>query len=85
MHTHTQHLWPWFVLCGFTIWAYRKQWFITDREFMKEMIEHHAMALFTTKHRIRAAEHADVKALAYQIHLTQQEEVALMKRWLRNN
>jgi len=34
-------------LLGFFIYLYRTQKYITDKEYLKEMIEHHSMALLT--------------------------------------
>jgi Na+-transporting NADH:ubiquinone oxidoreductase subunit NqrB len=35
-------------LIGFFIYLYRAQKYITDKEYLKEMIEHHSMALLTS-------------------------------------
>ena len=59
--------------------AIRYQWFINDEQYLRDMIQHHSMALFTS----RAAKHKSanpiVKQLAINIAQTQEKEIDVMK------
>jgi hypothetical protein len=59
--------------------AYRTQAFITDREWLHEMIPHHSMAVLTSQARMERSNSKRIKQLAEQILATQNKEIALMK------
>ena len=65
------------------IYSYRNQYYIGDKEFLKEMIEHHSMALLTTDEIMQKTENEYVKKLAENINSTQQNEINYMKKMLQ--
>jgi len=73
-----------FTLLLFTfIFMYKNQIGISDKEYIKEMIEHHSMALLTSEEIIDKTHNYKVKRLAYKIKNTQEEEIKYMKSLLK--
>ena len=62
-------------LLGFFIYLYRTQKYITDKEYVKEMIEHHSMALLTSEEILQKTQSERVKKLAENIIATQEKEI----------
>ena len=54
-----------------------------ETKFLKDMIEHHKMALVMAKDVLRTTEDNDIMFLAYSIMQTQSNEIALMQEMLR--
>ena len=54
-----------------------------DARFMREMIGHHAQALEMTSLVPERTQRADLRLLAERISVSQQDEIALMRQWLR--
>ena len=54
-----------------------------ETKFLKDMIEHHKMALVMAKDVLRTTEDNDIMFLAYSIMQTQINEIALMQEMLR--
>lgn len=54
-----------------------------DAEFMQGMIHHHAQAVVMTELARSRAGSQDIRRLALRIALSQDDEIALMERWLR--
>ena len=54
-----------------------------EGKFLKDMIEHHKMALVMAKDVLRTTNDYDVMSLAYSIMQTQTNEIALMQEMLR--
>ena len=52
-------------------------------KFLKDMIQHHKMALVMAKDVLRTTEDNDIMFLAYSIMQTQSNEIALMQEMLR--
>jgi uncharacterized protein (DUF305 family) len=52
-------------------------------KFMKDMIDHHAMAVMMAELCQEKAVHEELRALCGQIEQTQTEEIAQMQTWLR--
>lgn len=81
---HPMPKWAWIAtsaLLGITIVLIRTQWGITDVDYLREMIPHHSMALFTSQHRLKDPRvHPTVQALADQIVRTQKAEIQIMDR-----
>ena len=65
------------------IFIYKKQVGINDKEYIKEMIEHHSMALLTSEEIIDKTHNYKVKRLAHKIKNTQEEEIKYMKSLLK--
>ena len=71
-------------LLGFFIYLYRVQKYITDKEYLKEMIEHHSMALLTSNKILEKTDNYNVSKLAKNIIQKQQDEIRDMKGILMN-
>ena len=70
-----------FILIG----LYRWQIGITDNEYLKEMIEHHSMAVLTSKELLQKSSNYQVRKLASNIINNQEEEIIEMKKILKEN
>lgn len=82
---HPTPVWVWFLIlavAGAAVAAFRFQVGITDREWMREMIPHHSMALLTSEPRTKSL-NPFVQRLAEQIIATQRREIAEMQLQLR--
>ena len=66
-------------LIGFFIYLYRAQKYITDKEYVKEMIEHHSMALLTSNKILEKTDDYNVSKLAKNIIQKQEDEIRDMK------
>ena len=62
---------------------YRRQMYINEKEYLKEMIEHHSMALLTSKSIIEKTRDNQVKNLAQNIIKSQQSEINYMGQLLQ--
>ena len=62
---------------------YRRQMYINEKEYLKEMIEHHSMALLTSKSIIEKTNDNQVKNLAQNIIKSQQSEINYMGQLLQ--
>ena len=71
-------------LVGFFIYLYRTQKYITDKEYVKEMIEHHSMALLTSNKILEKTDNYNVSKLAKNIIQKQEDEIRDMKGLLTN-
>ena len=54
-----------------------------ETTFLRDMIEHHKMALVLAKDVLRTTNDYDVMSLSYSIMQTQSNEIALMQEMLR--
>ena len=68
-----------FVLVIF-IYLYRNQFYVDDKEYLKEMIEHHSMALLTSEEILQNSHSERVKKLAENIISTQEKEIEYMRQ-----
>ena len=71
------------IVLGILIYIYKKQIGINDKEYLKEMIEHHSMALLTSKEVLNKTNNYKVKKLASNIVNTQKDEIKYMKQLLK--
>ena len=69
-------------LLGLFIYLYRAQKYITDKEYLKEMIEHHSMALLTSDKIVEKTDNYNVSKIAKNIIQTQKDEIKEMKEIL---
>ena len=69
-------------LIGFSVFLYRKQKYVTDKEYLKEMTEHHSMALLTSKRILEKTNDYEVAKLAKGIIQKQEDEIREMKQVL---
>lgn len=84
-HMKTLHITYYLSLfIGFAIflYLYKSQTHIGDDEYLKEMIEHHSMALLTSEEILQKTKSERVKKLADNIVSTQAAEIDYMKRML---
>ena len=79
--------WSYYILLGLLlvvfIILYRKQVGITDEQYVKEMIEHHSMAVLTSEEILQKTHNYKVKKLASNIKNTQKEEIKQMKQMIK--
>jgi hypothetical protein len=61
------------------IYLYKTQTGISDSEYLKEMIEHHSMAILTSQKRLEKTENPEVANLAAHILTFQEREIGEMK------
>ena len=83
---HPMPWWAWLltlVVTVVSVLGYRFQWLISDREYVREMIPHHSMALVTSRPRVRASSDPVIIRLAEQIITVQEREILEMKNYLR--
>ena len=66
-------------LLGLFIYLYRAQKYISDKEYLKEMIEHHSMALLTSNKILEKTDDYNVSKLAKNIIQKQEDEIRDMK------
>jgi len=67
------------------LYLYRNQIYIEDDDYLKEMIEHHSMALLTSEEILQKTQSERVRKLAENIVSTQDKEINYMKQLLLHN
>jgi len=72
-----------FFILGLFIYLYRNQIYIEDKDYLKEMIEHHSMAMLTSDEILQKTKSERVKKLAEIILVTQEKEIEYMKQLLK--
>jgi tetrahydromethanopterin S-methyltransferase subunit C len=65
--------------------AYRVQFYVLDKDYLREMIEHHSMAIFTSNEILNKTHNYEVTKLAKNIIETQNEEIKKMNDLLLSN
>jgi hypothetical protein len=73
---HPMPWWMWaivIIIGAGAVIGYRKQWLVSDREYLHDMIPHHSMAILTSGPRTKSAD-IRVARLAEDIILTQERE-----------
>jgi hypothetical protein len=66
------------------LWLYRKQISVNESNYLKEMIEHHDMALFTSKNILEKPNISDkVRRFATKIVNTQKNEIQEMNQLIQ--
>lgn len=79
----TYYLAIFFLLVVF-IYLYRNQVYVSDKDYLLEMIEHHSMAILTSEARLDAdLSSPRVQNLAKNITDTQTKEIAYMKQLIQ--
>ena len=68
-----------FILIGIMIYVYRNQIGVNDKEYLKSMIEHHSMAILTSKEIIKKSEDYNVLKIAKSIVQQQEDEINKMR------
>ena len=77
-----QSFFPFLLLLILFIYFYRTQFGIGDHNYLKEMIEHHSMALVTSKNIRNKTKRGDTIDLASRIQYTQEREIKEMEHML---
>ena len=70
------------IIIALIILLYKKQYFIDDKNYLNEMIEHHSMAILTSGEIINKTKDDKVKTFANNIIKTQEKEIEQMKQML---
>jgi hypothetical protein len=71
-----------FGLLAIFVYFYRKQTAINDKQYLEGMIEHHSMALFTSKEILKKTDNYDIAKLAKNIISQQTDELRTMRELL---
>ena len=80
MHNfNIKKLLPFVILLFVFIFLYKVQFGVTDREYLKEMIEHHSMALLTSEQILKKTNKSFVADIAQRISVTQKNEIQEMR------
>ena len=82
MKISTKYYIPLFILLAIFIVAYRVQFYILDKEYLREMIEHHSMAILTSKKILNKTHDYAVAKIAKEIIQNQQDEINTMSQIL---
>ena len=72
------------ILLAFVIIFYRKQVFINDKDYLNGMIEHHSMAVLTSNKALSKTKDGTVSQLASNIIKTQEQEIDVMKKKVKD-
>ena len=72
------------ILLALVIIFYRKQVFINDKDYLNGMIEHHSMALLTSNKALSKTNDGTVSQLASNIIKTQEQEIDVMKKKVKD-
>lgn len=83
MHPLSLNGWIFIImLLALSIIAIRYQWFIDEKQFLRDMIPHHSMALLTAGSIKNKTSDTNIKQLATTIEQTQKLEINIMKKYL---
>jgi uncharacterized membrane protein len=87
MHSQTvsvKYYIPLLLFFGVSIWLYRRQIAVNETNYLKEMIEHHDMALFTSKNLLEKPNISlKVREFAKKIVNTQTKEIDEMNQFIQ--
>jgi len=72
-----------FGLIALFIYLYRVQAAINDKQYLEGMIEHHSMAVFTSKEILKKTNNYDIAKLAKNIISQQNDELLAMKELVK--
>jgi hypothetical protein len=72
------------ILLTLVIIFYRKQVFINDKDYLNGMIEHHSMAVLTSNKALSKTKDGTVSQLASNIIKTQEQEIDVMKKKVKD-
>jgi hypothetical protein len=82
-HNHMNKLIVIFLIIFF-IYLYRNQYGIDEKNYIREMIEHHSMALLTSKNILEKTDNPAVIDFATKILVGQENEIADMQNLLKS-
>jgi hypothetical protein len=72
-----------FFMLSIFIYLYRNQIYIEDKDYLKEMIEHHSMAVLTSEEILQKTQSERIKKLAESILTTQEKEIEYMRQLIK--
>lgn len=72
-----------FFILSIFIYLYRNQIYIEDKDYLKEMIEHHSMAVLTSDEILQKTQSERIKKLAESILTTQEKEIEYMRQLIK--
>jgi len=72
-----------FFILSIFIYLYRNQIYIEDKDYLKEMIEHHSMAVLTSDEILQKTQSERIKKLAETILTTQEKEIEYMRQLIK--
>jgi len=72
-----------FFMLSIFIYLYRNQIYIEDKDYLKEMIEHHSMAILTSDEILQKTQSERIKKLAESILTTQEKEIEYMRQLIK--
>jgi len=75
---------PIVLLSGLFWYLYRYQIGVDEKNYLKEMIEHHSMAILTSEKILEKSSNYKVRRLASQIVNLQNQEINEMKEMVKN-
>ena len=67
------------ILLVLFIYLYRKQVAVNDKQYLEGMIEHHSMALLTSKEILKKTDDYNIAKLAKNIIESQENEIKIMR------
>ena len=73
------------LIISFTIFAIRKQFFVTDKQFLKGMIPQHSMAILMSEKILKKTKNPKIKKLAYEIIKSQEKEINEMNQIIKQS
>jgi len=82
-YRNIQHLSIYICLLILCIFLYKIQFGVNDKNYIKEMIEHHSMALLTSKQIIKKTGNSYVADIAQRIINTQESEIQEMRNIIK--
>ena len=82
--THIQHIFIVLLLIFLTIYLYKIQFGIDEKNYIREMIEHHSMALLTSQNILEKTKNPSVVNFATKILVNQEQEIADMRYLLKS-
>lgn len=85
---HSMPVWAWvgtFFLLFASAFAVRKQLFIYEYQYLRDMVPHHSMAVLTSQHILNKNPSLPIRTLANHILQTQVSEITTMKHLLSQN
>ena len=72
-----------FFILSIFIYLYRNQIYIEDKDYLKEMIEHHSMAVLTSDEILQKTQSERIKKFAESILTTQEKEIEYMRQLIK--
>jgi hypothetical protein len=72
-----------FFILSIFIYLYRNQIYIEDKDYLKEMIEHHSMAVLTSDEILQKTQSERIKKFAETILTTQEKEIEYMRQLIK--